>query len=94
MPKNKDNEIAEKRFELISPLLAPTLSKKDRVKIRMEIAKNANVSEKTIERYFKKLKDSSFDGLKPSRSGRPSSRAISDEILNEAIILRRENPRG
>jgi hypothetical protein len=46
MSNEKDNEIAENRFELISLLLAPNLCKQDYIAIRMEIAKYANISKK------------------------------------------------
>jgi transposase InsO family protein len=41
---------------------------------------------------LKAYKEKGFEGLLPAHSGRPGRRVISEDILNEAILLRRQCP--
>ena len=67
------DETALERFRLISPLLDPAMDPSKRAKLRLEIANNSGVSERSLFRYEKAYRDGSFTALKPVSR-------ISDEI--------------
>lgn len=88
-------ETAFERFKLISPLIDPTLDPSKRAQLRQEIARNNGISERSLFRYEKAYRKSSFAGLKPA--DRVSEQSIGPfpgfkEVLDEAIVLKREVP--
>ena len=89
--KKKATDSAEQRMQLIAPLLAPNLDKDSLALLRAEISKNSGVSERTIMRYCNIYLQDDFEGLKPQGRG-TSQRKIPQNVLNEAIQLRKEQP--
>ena len=93
---NWQDAAALERFQMISPLLDPDMDNAKRIQLRREIASNHNLSERTIYRYEKGYRENAFAGLRPmNRKMRRSARLPDnwDEIVGEAIILKREVPR-
>lgn len=88
--KNKQDELATNRFMLVSPLLDKSLDCAKTVQLRKEIAKQANISERTLRRYLKRFEHQGFEGLKQQRNKQKGITKISDDILDEAILLRKE----
>jgi transposase InsO family protein len=88
---DKRQEIAVQRLQLITPLVNQSLDEVDQLKRRREIAEESGLSEKTICRYVSQFKTKGIEGLVPLRDGRPGSRSIPHEILQEAILLKRQN---
>lgn len=86
------NRIAAARYQLIAPLLATGLPESDRVRLQHEIAAAEDVSYRTLSRYVEKYKEEGFDGLRPGYGGGRQAYAIKKRILDEAILLRREQP--
>lgn len=89
------DEVAKNRFTMIAPLVAEDLDKGLRLDLVREIARQREVSERTIRRYILAWKAGGFDALKPKRGHtRPDSKLPDNfsEIVDEAIILRRESP--
>ena len=87
---------ALERYQMISPLLDPDLDDAKRIQLRREIASKNGLSERTISRYEKGYRENAFAGLRPmNRKMRRSSRLPDnwDEIVGQAIILKREVPR-
>lgn len=87
---------ALERFQMISPLLDPDMDEAKRGQLRREIASSHNLSERTLYRYEKSYRENAFAGLRPmNRKMRRSQRLPEnwDEIIGEAIILKREVPR-
>ena len=87
---------ALERFQMISPLLDPDMDDAKRSQLRREIASSHNLSERTIYRYEKSYRENAFAGLRPmNRQMRRSQRLPEnwDEIVGEAIILKREVPK-
>lgn len=83
---------ASQRYQLIAPLLEGNLEGKERVERQKEIAKECNLSYRTLSRYLNDYRSGGFEALVPKeRSGRTAS-AIPEELLEEAIRLRREQP--
>jgi putative transposase len=57
-----------------------------------EIRKQAGISERTLRRYLASYREDGFGGLKPKEKGPNSLSAISADVLEQAILLRREVP--
>lgn len=90
--KWRDDEALE-RFNLISPLLDETMDKEKKREKRKEIAEKNCLSVRTIYRYENAYRDGGFEALKPKQ--RKSTMKLPDgfdNLLNEAIQLRREIP--
>lgn len=90
--QKKAEEIAEKRVELILPLMEKGLDPALAREKRRRICKENGLSERTLRRYLAEYRDQGFVGLKPKGKGRLQSKAISPELMEQAILLRREVP--
>lgn len=91
--KKKAEEIAEQRVRLLSPLLSPGLDSAKAMEIRQQIVRDTGISDRTLRRYLTEYRRDGFNGLKPK--GKLISKhldTIPEEIVNEAITLRREVP--
>jgi transposase InsO family protein len=89
----KAEEIAQRRIEIISPLLGNGIDK-GRLKqlIALQCQKHA-ISVRTVERYLESYRKEGYKGLYPmKREKRAKNGAITDEIINMAVMLRREVP--
>lgn len=89
------DETALDRFKLISPLIDPALDPAKRAKLRLEIADNNGISERSLFRYEKAYREGNFAGLKPvSRLTEPGEGPFPGfrNVLEEAILLKREVP--
>jgi len=93
MKQQRQEEIAINRLNLISPLLDPTLDQSKRQAIKNEICLRSGLSERTIRRYFNVYMEEGFDGLKPKSQSSGRKTCLSQEIIDEAIALRREVPK-
>ncbi|THF72458.1 DDE-type integrase/transposase/recombinase [Cohnella fermenti] len=91
--QKKAEEIAVQRVQLLSPLLASGLDSAKVSQIKAEICAQHGMSERTLRRYLAQYRTEQFEGLKPKPRGRkPSTDTIKAELLEEAILLRREVP--
>lgn len=94
--KESPQEIAAKRFEIISPLLDPNLDADMFCATKNKTASASGVSYRTIGRWYKRYKENGFAGLEPKApiSKQPTSKlpANFSEIVDKAIELRRECP--
>lgn len=83
------------RFRMIAPLTDETIDHAKRIQLRKEIAAANDLSYKTVKRYDEAYQARGFEGLKP-RNREPRNREKLpenfDELLQEAIQLRREVP--
>jgi transposase InsO family protein len=89
----RSEEIAANRLKLVTPLLDQTLDHGKRQQLKEEICINTGLSERTLRRYVKKYEQNGFEGLKPKRSGHSGRSVIPEEVIAEAIALRREVPK-
>lgn len=90
------NEQALKRYQMIAPLLNPDLDEGKRRQMREEIAQKEGISKRSLYRYEAGYRRNQFEGLMPmNRSKRRSQKLPEnfDEIIGQAIILKREVPR-
>jgi putative transposase len=92
--QKKSDEIAAERFKLLSPLVASGLDAAKATQLKSAICAQSGLSERTLRRYLAEYRKDGFDGLKPKPKGRkPLPDTIPAEVLEEAILLRREVPK-
>ena len=89
-------EQALQRYQLIAPLLDESLDNTKRIQLREMIAEKNGLAPRTLYRYEAAYRDGGFPGLKPR--GRETRRSPKlpenfDELLGEAIQLKREVPK-
>lgn len=91
--QKKAEEIASQRVQLLSPLLADSLDNAQARQIKARICEQTGISERTLRRYLAQYKTAGFSGLKPKSKGQQrSDDAIAPNLLEQAILLRREVP--
>lgn len=91
--QRKAADIAQRRMELISPLLVEGLDPAKARELKSSICEQNGISERTLRRYVAQYRESGFNGLKPK--GRESGKtedAIPAHVLEQAILLRRQVP--
>ena len=93
MDKRRSEEIAANRLKLITPLLDSTLDKEKYRQLKEELCLQTGLSERTIRRYIQLYEEKGFEGLKPKNAGNGGHSIIPEEIIQEAISLRREVPK-
>ncbi|HSP47730.1 MAG TPA: DDE-type integrase/transposase/recombinase [Clostridiaceae bacterium] len=88
----KAEETATQRAMLLAPLLSDGLDRAMMTMLRKRIGEETGLSERTLRRYLKDYKEKGFEGLKPRERTLKDRRRIPEEILEEAVHLRREVP--
>lgn len=89
----KSEEIAAERMKLLTPLLEEGIDAAKLKQLKQQICEQTGISERSLRRYLSKYKAAGFDGLKPEgRIKATGEDAIPPNILDQAIILRREVP--
>ena len=94
--KKWQDEKALKRYQMIAPLLDEDLDEAKRRQLREEIAARYEISKRSLYRYEAKYREEAFDGLRPMNREKRRSQALPenyDEIVGEAIQLKREVPK-
>ena len=94
--KKWQDEEALKRYQMIAPLLDEDLDEAKRRQLREEIAAKYEISKRSLYRYEAKYREDSFTGLRPMNREKRRSQALPenwDEIVGEAIQLKREVPK-
>ena len=91
--QKKAESIAAERVQLLSPLLADGLDAAKARQIKDRICEQTGLSERTIRRYLTQYQADGFNGLRPKgKNGSLERETIAPEILEQAILLRREVP--
>jgi transposase InsO family protein len=94
--QRKPEELAVNRHKIIAPILAAMEEKTDAAKLvllKNEACEHYGVSRRTLKRWLDAYEKDGFEGLKPQeRSIRLSPGGIPEELIDEAILLRREVP--
>jgi len=86
-------EVATKRVEILSPLLYREMDRAQRSQLIREISEREGISERTLRRWLLAYEEDGYRGLLPQSKpyqGRKSS--VTEEIVDEAVMLRREVP--
>lgn len=91
--QKKAEDIASQRVQLLSPLLADGLDAAKSKQLKVSICEHYGISERTLRRYLARYREEGFSGLKPKTRGQKSTDpAVSEQVLEQAILLRREVP--
>lgn len=91
--QKRADAIAAERVQLLSPLLAEGLDAAKARQIKARICEQTGLSERTIRRYLAQYQADGFSGLRPKgKSGGVEREAIAPEVMEQAILLRREVP--
>jgi transposase InsO family protein len=89
----KAEEAAEKRIEIISPLLDRGLDKGKFQQLVVSQCQKHGISERTVKRYLESYRKDGYKGLYPmKRANRAGDGAITGQIVDMAVMLRREVP--
>lgn len=94
--KRWQDQEALKRYQMIAPLIDPDLDEGKRLQMREDIARSNELSVRTLYRYEEKYRNCEFYGLRPMNREKRRSQKLPesfDEIVGEAIQLKREVPR-
>jgi len=95
MRNQTPDQVATERMMMIMPLLEEGLSRDDLIARKKEICTKYDISYRTIGRYLDAYNVSGFEGLKPKTGYQRNDSVLPDDfaqILEDAIVLRRENP--
>ena len=91
--QKKAEQIAAERVQLLAPLLTEGLDAAKAREIKARICEQTGLSERTLRRYLATYRQQGFGGLKPKSKGKPpTAPAIAPDIVEQAILLRREVP--
>jgi transposase InsO family protein len=97
MMENKAaEETAENRFKIITPVLVAVEERADAAKlkqIKKTVCEQNGVSPRTLNRWLSAYNQHGFSGLKPVPKTYHAPNAIPEQLIEEAILLRREVPR-
>lgn len=90
--KKSREETAYERAQILNPLMGPSLDSALRALKIEAAAQDAGVSPRTIRRWLTAYEQYGFNGLLPA--SRPSNKtgSVTESILDEAVMLRREAP--
>jgi transposase InsO family protein len=97
MMENKAaEETAENRFKVITPVLVAMEERADAARLKQvkeAVCEQNHVSPRTLRRWLKDYDQRGFSGLKPIQKTYNGRGAIPENLIEEAILLRREVPR-
>ena len=93
MDHKRAEEVAANRLQIILPLMDPVLDKAKKQDLKEAASIQYGISERTIRRWMNSYTSEGFDGLKPKAPETAGSSKIPEQLIQEAIRLRREVPR-
>jgi putative transposase len=89
----KASEIASNRMQLVAPLLQVELDAAEQRQLRHRIMVQTGLSERTLRRYLERYRENGYEGLLPKPRGQTvSTSTIPENLLQQAVLLRREVP--
>ena len=91
----KSEKVAVNRHKIIAPIVAAMEEKTDAAKfvlLKKEACEQTGVSRRTLGRWLDAYQEHGFEGLKPMGRENSVRSPIPDELIQEAILLRREIP--
>ena len=93
--KRKPEEIAVNRHKIIAPIVIAMEERVDSAKLlqlRKGVCDQNGISRRTLERWLSGYEQQGFNGLKPLEKRYTGPVVIPEELISEAILLRREIP--
>lgn len=91
----KSEEIAVNRYKIIAPIVAAMEEKTDAAKLvllKNAVCEQNGIHRRTLGRWLDAHEQNGFEGLKPVDRSSKKRGSIPDELIAEAILLRREVP--
>ena len=89
----KAEDIAQMRLEIILPLLENEIDKGKFQQLISLQCEKYGISQRTAKRYLESYQKDGYEGLYPmERKKRAKKGAITDSIVDMAVMLRREVP--
>jgi len=91
----KPEEIAVERHRIITPIMIALEEMTDGAKLtllKQEACRQNGIHRRTLGRWLEAYQRQGFEGLKPIERGKSGPSVITEEVLTEAILLRREVP--
>lgn len=93
MEKSKNtDDVATRRIEILSPLLYGEVDSAKRALLLKQISVQENLSERTLRRWLFLYKHEGYQGLVPKSKPGNKNSSVTERIVDEAVILRREVP--
>lgn len=86
------DQIATRRMEILGPLLPEDGDTAKKTHLLRQISQNEGVSERTLRRWLFLYRHEGYRGLLPQSKPGGKIGSVTEEIVNEAVILRREVP--
>lgn len=87
------DDVATKRLEILGPLLYGEPDQAKRTQLIRQISEQEEISERTLRRWLFAYEQEGYQGLLPkSKSGGGKTSSVTEEIVDQAVILRREVP--
>lgn len=93
MDHKRAEEVAANRLQIISPLMDPALDKAKMQEMKEAASIQYGISERTLRRWMNSYRTDGFDGLKPKAPETSGTSKIPEDLISEAIRLRREVPK-
>ncbi len=87
------DDVAARRIQILGPLLYGGVDRAKRVMLMREISEQEGISERTLRRWLFSYEHGGYQGLLPKSNpygGKTSS--VTEEIVDQAVMLRREVP--
>lgn len=85
MEREKAEDVATERLQLIAPLLDPHVDQATRQQLTMAIGAQSGISDRTVRRYVAQFQAVKFEGLKLRSRVARGSDAIPPAVLAEAV---------
>jgi transposase InsO family protein len=86
------DDVATKRIEILGPLLYGEVDPGKRALLLKQISEKENVSERTLRRWLFLYNHEGYQGLVPRSKPGNTNSSVTERIVDEAVILRREVP--
>ena len=90
--KKTREETAYERAQILNPLMGPAMDPALRTLKIEAIAQDEGLSPRTIRRWLKAYEEQGFNGLVPATKSSNKTGSVTESILDEAVMLRREAP--
>ena len=88
----KPEDVATQRVKILGPLIYEQVDPAKRVFLLKQISEREQISERTLRRWLFRYQHEGFQGLLPKSKPGNTSGSVTERIVDEAVILRREVP--
>ncbi|NLM78695.1 MAG: transposase [Ruminococcaceae bacterium] len=86
------DDVATKRIEILGPLLYGEVDPGKHTLLLKQISEREHISERTLRRWLFSYQHEGYQGLLPKSKPGNSNSSVTESIVDEAVMLRREVP--